>query len=80
VLERWLGMSQTLKRARDVLGREPDRRDLQAAEEWWTDVSPVEASLIAEARYDDGADSAEIDQYQREFPSPKFAWSLLHSY
>ncbi|NUP08849.1 MAG: hypothetical protein HOW73_22610 [Polyangiaceae bacterium] len=78
VRARWLGMSGTLSRLRDVLARPPTTS--YHGTECWADVTCEQVAQIAVESYADGATPAEIDAFAQRFPTPPYWWLIARDY
>jgi hypothetical protein len=81
VAARWIGMSDTIQLAREVLDRDPDHRE-RGFETWA--VSADEVALIATGRYAGGLDEAEpaalVERLEGALHSSAYLWILEHDF
>lgn len=80
VLERRLGMSTALDRARVALARPPNWST--AGEESWGRVTPavVRAILEPEPRCEGALNPAELDDLATAWPPERFWWCVMRSF
>lgn len=77
VASRWIGMSETIRLAREVLDRDPDH--CEAGFETWA-VSPEEVARIATGTYAGGLDGAELAALVERLEGRACLWILEHDF
>lgn len=79
VYEHWLGMSGTLRRVKEVLGRRAEQ--LYGGDgECWGRLTADQALAISEESYADGVHCDDIRRLASRFPDNAFWWMIDHDW
>ncbi|HPF37044.1 MAG TPA: hypothetical protein P5081_14090 [Phycisphaerae bacterium] len=77
VCDAWIGMSDTIAKARSVLRRDPDHA---IGFECWARLQLDEILEISATHYLEGAGPDEIQELAARFPPDGAWWMLFHDY